>query len=65
MSSLPITICDGVDREWADKCPIQLDVAGYDGDGWNNVNVPLTLDELDEIITLLQDAKTKLVGEHD
>jgi len=54
MADSAFTITPCTDKAWRDECPYQIDVEGYDGNGWTSVAVPMTEDELDDLIALLQ-----------
>jgi hypothetical protein len=51
-STFDINPC--TDKDWRETCPHLIDVIGWDGGGSMSVEVPMTDDDLDELVVLLQ-----------
>jgi hypothetical protein len=61
MAESSFTIAPCTDREWSDKYPHQIDVEGYDGNGWMEVAVPMTTQAIDALIVLLQEYRQNYI----
>jgi len=57
--SAPFDIAPCTDKDWSKECPHQIDASGWDGGGNMTVEIPITDDELDAAITLLQEYRQK------